>query len=46
MLENDPRFNAGLGAVFNDQGEVELDPSVMDGSTTSDKVKPPLLVKL
>lgn len=33
MLENDPRFNAGLGAVFNDQGEVELDASVMDGST-------------
>ena len=33
MLENDPRFNAGLGAVFNDQGEVELDASVMDGSS-------------
>jgi L-asparaginase / beta-aspartyl-peptidase len=33
MLENDPRFNAGIGAVFNDQGEVELDASVMDGST-------------
>ena len=33
MLENDPRFNAGLGAVFNDQGQVELDASVMDGSS-------------
>lgn len=33
MLENDPRFNAGKGAVFNNKGEVELDASVMDGST-------------
>ena len=33
MLENDPHFNAGKGAVFNDQGEVELEASVMEGST-------------
>ena len=25
MLENDPHFNAGKGAAFNDQKEVELD---------------------
>ena len=30
LLENDPHFNAGKGAVFNDQGEVELDASVME----------------
>ena len=31
-LENDPHFNAGKGAVFNDQRVVELDASVMNGS--------------
>ncbi|MCB9877860.1 MAG: isoaspartyl peptidase/L-asparaginase [Planctomycetes bacterium] len=33
VLEDDPLFNAGVGAVFNEQGEHELDASIMDGST-------------
>ena len=33
LLENDPHFNAGRGAVFNNMGEVELDASVMNGAT-------------
>ncbi len=33
LLEDDPRFNAGTGAVLNVDGEVELDASVMDGET-------------
>jgi L-asparaginase / beta-aspartyl-peptidase len=32
-LEDDPLFNAGRGAVFNDLGKHELDASIMDGST-------------
>lgn len=32
-LEDDPRFNAGLGAVLSADGEVELDASLMDGQT-------------
>ena len=32
-LEDNPLFNAGLGSVFNEQGEHELDASIMDGST-------------
>ncbi len=31
MLEDDPRFNAGRGAVFNWEGGHELDASIMDG---------------
>lgn len=33
VLEDDPRFNAGRGAVLNADGVVELDASVMDGET-------------
>lgn len=32
MLEDDPQFNAGKGAVFNAVGSHELDASIMDGS--------------
>ncbi len=32
-LEDDPLFNAGRGAVFNADGVVELDASIMDGRT-------------
>jgi len=32
-LEDDPLFNAGRGAVFNRDGTVELDASIMDGRT-------------
>ena len=32
-LEDNPMFNAGKGAVFNEKGEHELDASIMDGST-------------
>jgi len=33
ILEDDARFNAGRGAVFNAAGEHELDASIMDGAT-------------
>ena len=32
ILEDDPLFNAGRGAVFNAEGRNELDASIMDGS--------------
>ena len=31
LLEDDPLFNAGRGAVLNEQGKVELDAGIMDG---------------
>ncbi len=33
ILEDSPLFNAGRGAVFNSEGENELDASIMDGRT-------------
>ena len=32
ILEDDPLFNAGRGAVLNAEGKAELDASIMDGS--------------
>jgi beta-aspartyl-peptidase (threonine type) len=33
ILEDNPLFNAGRGAVFNNEGIVELDAAVMNGKT-------------
>ncbi len=33
VLEDDPNFNAGKGAVFAHDGKNELDAAIMDGST-------------
>ncbi|MFZ5608216.1 MAG: isoaspartyl peptidase/L-asparaginase family protein [Pseudomonadota bacterium] len=33
VLEDDPLFNAGRGAVFTNEGKVELDAAAMDGAT-------------
>lgn len=33
VLEDSPHFNAGRGAVFNNEGKNELDASIMDGRT-------------
>lgn len=33
VLEDDPACNAGTGAVLNSEGRLQLDASVMDGST-------------
>ncbi|XP_074087405.1 isoaspartyl peptidase/L-asparaginase isoform X2 [Macrotis lagotis] len=31
LLEDDPEFNAGKGSVLNENGQVEMDASIMDG---------------
>ncbi|MFY7652641.1 MAG: isoaspartyl peptidase/L-asparaginase family protein [Chitinophagaceae bacterium] len=33
LLENNPLFNAGKGAVFTNEGKNELDAAIMDGKT-------------
>jgi len=33
VLEDDPLFNAGHGAVFTSEGKNEMDSSIMDGAT-------------
>jgi beta-aspartyl-peptidase (threonine type) len=33
VLEDDPRFNAGTGACLTEEGTLELDASVMEGSS-------------
>ncbi|KAM6157530.1 isoaspartyl peptidase/L-asparaginase [Rhynchocyon petersi] len=35
ILENDPEFNAGCGSVLNENGEIEMDASIMDGNDLS-----------
>jgi L-asparaginase / beta-aspartyl-peptidase len=35
FLEDDPRFNAGRGAVFTNEGTHELDAAIMDGRDLS-----------
>lgn len=51
ILEDDPRFNAGKGAVFTHEGTHELDAAIMDGRDRScgavaglTTVKNPILV--
>ncbi len=33
QLEDNPLFNAGKGAVFNERGENQMDSAIMDGAT-------------
>ncbi|XDA87695.1 hypothetical protein R6Z07F_017374 [Ovis aries] len=35
VLEDDPDFNAGCGSVLNENGEVEMDASIMNGKDLS-----------
>src|SRR5260370_22824327 len=35
VLEDDPHFNAGKGAVFTSVGTNEMDAAIMDGKTLS-----------
>ena len=35
LLEDDPLYNAGCGAVLNEDGKVELDAAIMDGRDLS-----------
>lgn len=51
QLENDSLFNAGRGAVLNENGDVELDASIMNGKTLAcgavagiKRVKNPILL--
>jgi beta-aspartyl-peptidase (threonine type) len=51
VLEDDPNFNAGKGAVFTHDGTNELDAAIMDGNTLSagavagvQRVKNPILL--
>src|SRR5256885_104507 len=34
IMEDDPQFNAGRGAVLNHEGDAELDAAIMDGHGT------------
>lgn len=33
LLEDDPTFNAGKGSFLNEDGEIDMDASIMDGTS-------------